>query len=153
MKTMNRRRFLTLAGVGSAAAAAGPVTGALAAGKQLETFTFRAVTGLPSGPLPSYASYVLEGHVNLTTGTGMITGTVFAGSPESMSTIALPGLTRTIRVSEVRERGNVLHVGGVIDDRSQLRPGESSSVRMQLDRGRGVLSAPFLGERIRLHLD
>jgi hypothetical protein len=151
---MNRRRFLSLTGAGSVAAAAGaagPVAGALAAGRQ-ETLAFRAVTGLPSGRLPSYASYVLDGHVNLVTGTGMVSGAVFAGNPESMSAVALPGLTRTIRVTGVQERGKLLLLTGIIDDRSQLRAGESSTVRLQLDRSRRLVTAPFLGTPVRLRL-
>lgn len=154
MKRMNRRRFLSLTGAGSmaaAAGAAGPVAGVLAAGGQ-QTLTFRAVTGLPSGRLPSYASYVLEGHVNLAAGTGLVSGAVFAGNPESMSAVALPGLTRTIRITGAQERGKMLLLTGVIDDRSQLRAGESPTVRLQFDRSRRLLTAPFLGTPIRLRL-
>jgi hypothetical protein len=65
MKGINRRRFLQLAGAGSLAAATAGATAAvpglptaarLTATSTKGSFTFRAVTGLPSKPLPSYAS-------------------------------------------------------------------------------------------------
>src|SRR5205085_1807201 len=74
MNKLNRRKFLTLAGVGSAAAAAGaalPGANLLTGGEKAKTFTFRAVVGLPKKPLPAYASYVIEGHVDLAAGSGV----------------------------------------------------------------------------------
>src|SRR5689334_6687674 len=77
MKGMHRRRFLQIAGAGSVAGAVGTVAAvpALTAASQLTasskqgTFTFRAVAGLPSEPMPTYASYVIQGHIDLTTRT------------------------------------------------------------------------------------
>src|SRR5215472_5537567 len=98
MKGINRRSFLQIAGAGSLAAvtasAAAGVPGLTAASRltatsKQGTYTFRAVIGLPSKPLPSYASYVLEGHVDLTTRSGIMMKTVFAGHPGAMSTVAL----------------------------------------------------------------
>lgn len=74
MKGMNRRRFLQVAGAGSIAVASGTAAAVpllraapgLAASSHQGTLSFRAVTGLPTKTLPTYASYVLEGHVNLT---------------------------------------------------------------------------------------
>src|SRR5438552_16591867 len=134
MKGINRRRFLQVAGAGSIAAAAGAATVVpqLAASSRLTTsskqgtVTFRAVTGLPSKPLPSYASLLIEGHVNLTTRSGVVTKTFFAGSPQAKSTVALPGLSRIIRITDVQNLGGTFRIRGVIDDRSQLQFGESS---------------------------
>src|SRR5947207_5072634 len=92
MKGINRRRFLQLACAGSlVAATAGTTVGVtglatasrLSATSKQGRFTFRAVTGLPSKPLPSYASYVLEGHLNLTTRSRAMPRTVVAlrGAP------------------------------------------------------------------------
>src|SRR2546421_977068 len=124
MKGINRRRFFQLAGMGSLAAvtAAIPVLSTvprLTSTSKQGTYTFRAVTGLPSKPLPSYASYVLEGHVDLTTRSGVMMKTVFAGHPEAMSTVALPGLSRIIRITDVQDLGGTFRVRGVVDDRSQ----------------------------------
>src|SRR5574340_1692551 len=134
MKGINRRRFLQIAGAGSfSAATASAAVGvpALTAATRLTAaskqgkYTFRAVTGLPSKPLPSYASYVLEGQLDLTTRSGVMMKTVFAGHPESMSTVALPGLSRIMRVTDVQDLGGTFRVKGRVDDRSQLQPGES----------------------------
>src|SRR4051794_39454589 len=100
---INRRSFLWLAG---AASAAPPLAVALDMATtqtkigdsgQPALVSFRAVTPLPDQPLPAYASYVLAGHVHLPTSSGVISQTVFAGGPASMSEIALPGLSRTVR--------------------------------------------------------
>jgi hypothetical protein len=64
MKSINRRRFLQLAGAGSLAAATGTTAGVtalstangLSATSKQGRFTFRAVTGLPSKPLLNLAS-------------------------------------------------------------------------------------------------
>src|SRR5437763_17067373 len=117
MNKLNRRKFLTLAGVGSAAAAAGaalPGANLLTGGEKAKTFTFRAVVGLPKKPLPAYASYVIEGHVDLAAGSGVLTKAVFAGTPEAMSAVALPGLSRIVRITEVQELGGTLRITGVV---------------------------------------
>jgi len=88
MNSTSRRRFLTLAVAGTVE----PGKRAQAATAGRELFTFRAVAGLPAKPFPSYASYVIQGHVDIVRSTGIVTKTVFAGAPEAMSTIVLPGL-------------------------------------------------------------
>ena len=149
MKGINRRRFLQIAGTGSLAAAAVAVP-ALATVPRLTptsregTFTFRAVTGLPSKPLPNYASYVIEGHVNLTTGSGVMTKTLFAGSPEAMSTVALPGMSRIMRITKVQNLGGTFHITGVVDDRSQLQRGESSQFDLVIDPAQRLARTSFL---------
>ena len=158
MKGINRRRFLQLAGTGSLAAAAVAVP-ALATAPRLTTaskqgtFSFRAVTGLPSKPLPSYASYVIEGHVNLTTHSGVMTKTVFAGSPLTMSTVALPGLSRIMRITDVQELGGTFHVTGVVDDRSQLQKGESATFELFIDPAQRLARTSILGSFLLLRLE
>jgi len=117
-----------------------------------ELFAFRAVGGLPSGNLPSYASYVLEGHLNPITLSGVVTRTVYAGPPEAMSQIVIPGLTRVMRVDGLRDIGSLLHVRGVTDDRSQLREGESPTMEFRIDRTAGVAHAPFFGTSVPLRV-
>jgi hypothetical protein len=160
MNMLNRRNFLWTAG---AAGAAVPLTAALdLAGKSSsqsggrapgDLITFRAVAPLPQQPLPAYASHVLTGHIDVSSGTGMVTQTVFAGGPAAMSEIALPGLTRSIRVTSATESGDTLHVQGVVDDRSQLRAGESPLVELHIDRAAGLVEANFLGSTSQLRLE
>ena len=141
MKGMNRRRFLQIAGTGSVVVAAGTAASVpaltsasrLSASSKQGTYTFRAVAGLPSKNLPPYASYVIEGHVNLTTQTGAVTKTLFAGAPGGTSTIAVPGQSRIIRITAVQVMGGTFHLQGVIDDRSQLQRWESRNFTLMLD--------------------
>jgi hypothetical protein len=48
--------------------------------------------------------------------------------------------------------GTRLHIRGLIEDRSQLRPGETPQVEMVLDQARGVVRAPFIGRQIELRV-
>jgi hypothetical protein len=157
MNKLNRRKFLTLAGVGSAAAASAVLPGAdlltgTGAGKN-GVYTFRAVVGLPKKPLPAYASYVIEGHVDLATRSGVLTKAIFAGTPQAMSTVALPGLSRIVRITDVQELGGTLRITGVVDDRSQLQRGESPTTQILVDRSRGVVQAGFFGNQVLLNLE
>ncbi len=156
MQKIDRRKFLTLTGGASIAAAAGAITpaaDALAAPKGHETITFRAVTGLPPKPLAHYASYVVEGHVNLATRTGMVTRSVFAGAPGSTSNVALPDTSSIVRITDVKQSGKLLRITGVIDDSSQVRHGEGRSVRILIDRGRQAAAAEFRGNHLVLRLE
>lgn len=159
MKKLDRQGFLKAAGTGSAAIAA---AGALPASHVLASsgadgaeriLTIRAVAQLPAKPLAGYASCVLSGHIDVAARAGLLSQTIFAGPPEAMSEIGLPGLSRTIRVSDVREVDGVLHVTGLVDDRSQLEKGESPKVSLRIDRARGVATARFGGSEIRLRLE
>jgi hypothetical protein len=151
MKHMDRRSLFKLAGVGSllAAGAALPVVGRIAS-QPANLFGFRATLGLPEAPLPSYATYIVEGTLNLATGTGLVTSRVLAGHPGAPSEIGLPGLGRIVRVAGVETRGAQLRVQGVIEDRSGLQPGESPQVELLIDRERGVVQAPFVGRPVQL---
>lgn len=153
MNTLSRRRFLVLTGAGVVAVAAGGITLAV---RQLtnsgskSTLSFQAVTGLPSKPLLSYASYVISGSVNVSNGMGTITKYVYAGPPESMTNISL--LTRVVRVTGVRQEGSAWHISGVIDNQAQLQKGENASVELLLDSTQNVVQATFLGSPIQLKL-
>jgi hypothetical protein len=154
MKHIDRRRLIKLAGVGSAVAATAalPTFGqrATQAEPAGHVFGFRATLGLPQAPLPSYATYVVQGSLDLLTGTGLITSRVLAGHPGDPSEIGLPGTARVIKVTQVRATGAQFEVRGVIEDRAQLQPGESPQVQLTLDRARGVLLAPFGGRMVSL---
>ena len=165
MEDLKRRKFLTMAGLGLGAVAAAvmlPGSGLLSksgllpesgsAATSSGDLKFRAVAGLPSGAIPSYASFVLEGSVNLNTRSGVMTKTVYAGRPEAMSTIALPGLSRVVRVTGVKEEGGRVHVTGRVDDASPLHAGESRTVDVWIDRSRGVARAHFLSNEVALRL-
>jgi hypothetical protein len=158
MKAINRRKFLQLAGSGSLAAAAVAVPALataprLTSGSKEGTLTFRAVAGLPAKPLPAYASYVIEGHVNLSTRTGVMTKTVIAGSPQAKSTLALPGLSRIMRITGVEELGGTFHVTGVVDDRSQLQKGESATFEIFIDPAQRLARTTIAGSSLLLHLE
>jgi hypothetical protein len=149
MEQMDRKGFVKLAGAGSAAAAAAGVPFARGlVDHERGVLRFRASGGLPTSPLPSYATHVVEGTVDLTTQSGTVTSRVLAGHPGATSGIGLPGLSRIIRITEVK--GNRLR--GEIEDRSQLRRGESPHVEIVVDRRRGVVQAPFLGRQVDLAL-
>jgi len=103
--------------------------------------------------LPSYASYVVQGGVNLATQTGVITKNLFAGPPEAASAFALPGLARIVRVTTVREMGSTLEILGTVDDASVLLKGESSKVQIKVDKSAGTVRTPFIDEEIELKLE
>jgi len=150
---INRRKVFKLASLGSAVAVgtALPVVG-LPALERMDRVTFRASIGLPEAPLPSYATYVVEGTLDLINGSGLITGRVLAGHPDAQSDIGLPGLTRVIRVLGVDGRDGQLAVRGVVEDRSQLQPGESAQVEILIDRKQGMVQAPFAGRTVTLSM-
>jgi hypothetical protein len=152
MQSIDRRRFLQLAGAGSAlAATAGLPVVAL---RRLDgtTVSFRAEAGLPAKPLPAYATKVVEGTVDLTRGTGTVTSRMLAGHPGDLSDIALPGMTKVISITSVSDHGTELQMEGVVQDRSQLLPGESAQVRLVLDRAARVMRTTFAGKDVELAL-
>src|SRR5690348_17318402 len=160
MKGMNRRRFLQVAGAGSIAVAAGTATALpaltsaprLAASSKKGIYTFRAVAGMPSKSPPAYASYVIEGHVDLSTRSGVMTRTFFAGAPDGMSVIALPGLSRIMRINDVQDLGGRFRLMGVVDDRSLLQRGESPNFELLIDPAQKVARTSYFGSEIVLQL-
>ena len=153
MNILSRRRFLVLTGAGVVAVAAGGITLAvrqLTGSGSKSMLSFQAVTGLPSKPLLSYASYVISGNVNVSNGTGTITKYVYAGPPESMTNISL--LTRVVRVTGVRQEGSAWHISGVIDNQTQLQKGEEATFELLLDSAHNVVQAMFLSSPIELKL-
>jgi hypothetical protein len=149
MKELDRKDFLKAAGAGSAAVAAGA---GLPLAKHFVDrsgqLTFTAATGLPGTPLPSYATQIVEGRVDLARGSGLVTSRVLAGHPGDTSVVGLPGLSRVIRVTEVDAEGQRVRLRGLIEDRSPLRRGESHRVEIVVDRKRGLVKAPFLGREL-----
>jgi hypothetical protein len=153
MDALDRRSFLKVAGAGSASAAgiaAFPLMSRL--GETSGGLSFRAVAGLPEAPLPSYATHIVEGRVDLSKGSGLVTSRVLAGHPGEPSSVGLPGLARMIHVTDVDAHDHRVRLRGVIEDRSQLRRGESSTVEVLVDHKRGVVHAPFLGRQTELKL-
>src|ERR671924_2364761 len=103
MEQMDRKSFVKLAGAGSAAAAAAagvPLIGRFV-DQDRGVLRFSASGGLPTSPLPSYATHVVEGTIDLATQSGTVTSRVLAGHPGATTGIGLPGLSRIIRVTEV----------------------------------------------------
>jgi hypothetical protein len=153
MQQMKRRRLFKLAGLGTAVlAGAGVPTLGRSLMDRPEAFRFRATLGLPEPPLPSYATYVVEGALDLARQTGVVTTRVLAGHPGAQSEIGLPGLARIVKVTRVREQGAQLTISGLIEDRSQLQAGENYQVDLVVDRARGVVHAPFAGRPVAMTL-
>ena len=153
MGDIDRRGFLKLAGLGTAAAAGAAIpTVDLLFANRSGTISLRAVGGVPAGPLPSYASYVLEGYVDVGRKTGTLTRTVLAGHPGEMSEVPLPGFSRTLKITDVRRAGDELHLRTVVADRSQLSAGESPDVEIRIDRLGGVAWAHSGANEVKLTL-
>jgi hypothetical protein len=161
---VNRRGFLKLAGMGGAAVAAvggmrlagssavaGRAARAKVAPTESATLQFRAMGALPKAPLPSYATQVVEGNVDIARQSGVLASTFFAGAG-GVSAMALPGLSRSIRVTGVDSSGSMVRITGVVDDRSQLQPGESPIVHVNVDRKTGVAVANVHGRDVELAL-
>ena len=154
MNKLNRRKFLALAGVSSAAVTTGGAISLVKLGQtQGETLAFRAVAGLPSRLLPAYASYVIEGHVNLASRSGVVTQTLYAGAPEGMSKIAFPGQSRIVRITDAQDLGGTFRILGTFDDRSQLQHGESSTFDILLNPSQRIARTNFFGSELVLQLE
>jgi hypothetical protein len=152
MNTFSRRRFLTLVGAGVVAATGGAALSIhqLIGNGQENVLSFQAVTGLPAKPLPSYASYVINGQVNPSNGTGTITKYVYAGPPDKITSIPL--LTRVVRVTSVQQQGRAWHITGMVNDQAQLQPGEDTAFDILLDPPRKLAQSAFFGSSIQLKL-
>ena len=155
MKQIARRDFLKMAGAGSvvvAAGAAAPVAGYFG-WKNKDMLRFRAVAGMPRSPLPAYASYVIEGHVDLRSKQGLLAKSIHAGAPDAMSGVVFPGTSRSIRVTGVTQTGTGVIVSGELVDRTSLLNGESANFSISIDQMSGVAQADFLGHQVVLQLD
>jgi hypothetical protein len=58
-----------------------------------------------------------------------------------------------LRVTAARRAGDELRIDAIVDDRSQLRPGEDAHVRIVVDQLNKVVHAPFVGQPITMRLD
>lgn len=154
MNPVDRRNFLKLAAKGSAlvaAAAVMPLSGLLRWTSQ-GALKFRAVAGLPRNPLPTYATFVVEGSVDLDRGTGIVTKSLYAGAPQAMSDILFPGTARTIRVTTVDRSANQVRLAGVVDARQALAARENRNVTIVIDTSQKVAHADFLGTAVVLQV-
>ena len=154
MNPVDRRNFLKLAAKGSAVAAAAavmPLSGVLRWTSQ-GALKFRAVAGLPRNPLPTYATFVVEGSVDLDRGTGIVTKSLYAGAPQAMSNILFPGTARTIRVTTVDRSANQVRLAGVVDARQALAARENRNVTIVIDTSQKLAHADFLGTAVVLQV-
>src|SRR5437016_14231998 len=121
MNSLSRRQFLLFMGAGVVMIGGGAALTVrqLTVNAQSKTLKFKAITGLPAKPMPGYASYVIDGQVNLNNNTGAITKNVFAGPPEEITNIAL--LTRKVRVTGIQQQGSKWHITGVVKNQTQLQ--------------------------------
>jgi hypothetical protein len=153
VRAVDRRNFLKLAAKGSAVAAAATL---IPAGVLNWTsrgiMTFRALAGLPRNPLPMYATFVVEGHVDLDRGTGTVTKSLYAGAPQAMSNILFPGTSRSIRITNVEHSPNGLRLAGVVDGGEALKGGENRQVTIVVDTAQKLAHADFLGTAVVLQV-
>lgn len=154
MQSMNRRKFLGVvgAGAGTAAVAAAGASSAvsLLSHTGANTLRFHAETGAPAPPWPAYVTAVVDGSVDVAAGTGTVAMRYVAGQPGSTSDIALPGLTRVVRVTKASAHGNEVRMEGVVEDRASLSQGESARVRLVLDRAARTLTTSVGGRELTL---
>lgn len=155
MKTFDRRDFLKIAGAGTVVIAAGaavPVAGFFGwTGK--DVLRFRAVAGMPKAPLPTYASYVIEGKVDIRARTGSLAKSLHAGAPNALSGVVFPGTARAIQITDVRQAGDQVRISGHIAEPVTLLKGESPNFSMVIDRSNGIAEADFLGTTVVMRLD
>ena len=163
MASMDRRKFLGVVGAGSAAAAAvAASTAGLSAAASAPAaphpaqrpgmLSFRAETGLPGHPWPAYATAIAEGSIDLHTGTGFVATRVLAGPPSNHAGIGLPGLTQQVRITQTASTGGLLHLQGVVEDRSTLAAGENARKEFVLDQAGKQLRGTIAGTEMSLTL-
>ena len=68
-------------------------------------------------------------------------------------TVALPGMSRIIRVTDVQDLGGTLRIRGVVDDRSQLQRGESSAFDLLIDPIQRLARTGSFGRNLVLRLE
>ena len=159
MPSMDRRKFLGVAGSAAGLAAAGSAAGLAAAAPAASSTArgagmlhFRAETGLPGRPWPAYATAIAEGSVDLGSGTGFVATRVLAGQPGSQADIGLPGTARLVRITGAASSGSAVYLQGVVEDRSTLARGESARHTFVLDRARKQLRTVIAGTEMSLPL-
>ncbi len=155
MKTLDRRDFLKIAGAGTVALAAGasvPVAGFFGwTGK--DVLRFRAVAGMPRAPLPAYASYVIEGKIDIPARTGTLAKSLHAGAPDAVSGVVFPGTARAIQITDVQRAGVEIRISGLISQPATLLKGETPEFSMVVNRSAGIAQADFLGTQVLMRLD
>src|SRR5207247_2416399 len=73
--------------------------------------------------------------------------------PDAMSGVVFPGTTRSLRVTDVKQTGNTVHISGEITDQMGLLKGESTTLSIEIDRSAGLAQADFLGSKVVMRLD
>src|SRR5438093_30151 len=145
MERTQRRKFLGVAAAGAAGAAAwtafGPLPAKVRSNGDAAVLRFRAVAPLPQEPLPAYASYLVEGRVDVKGHSGVFTSKLVAGAPEAMSAITFPGTVRRYRVTDVQQLGKTLRITGEVDRSTKLGNGEGREVEIVVDQDQGTVAA------------
>jgi hypothetical protein len=153
VKQVERREFLKIAAAGSAAVAAATVLPiGILSWVNPNRLKFRAVIGMPKAPLPAFASFVVEGNVDLDLGTGIVRKGLYLGSPGAMRNIIFPGTARLIQVTDVQRSGDTVRITGTVNGKQQLGPRESANVTITIEQGAGLARADFLGREMLLRV-
>ncbi len=152
MDSLSRRQFLLLLGAGVVMVGGGAALTVrqLTANAQGNALKFKAITALPAKPMPGYASYVIEGRVNLNNNTGAITKNVFAGPPDEITNISM--LTRNVRVTGAQQKGSKWLITGVVEKQTEIQPGEETTFSILLDPAQNAAQSTFFGSPIQLAL-
>jgi hypothetical protein len=152
MNPLSRRQFLLFLGAGAVVIGGGAALTVrqLTANAQGNTLTFKAITALPAKPMPGYASYVIDGQVDITNNSGAIAKNVFAGPPEEITNISM--LTRNVRVTGVQRQGSKWLITGVVKNQTEIQPGEEKTFSILLDPAHSVAQSTFFGSPIQLAL-
>jgi hypothetical protein len=155
MASINRRAFLGVVGAGSAAAAASAAVaaagpGAASLARKPANLTFRAEAGLPARPWPAYATALVEGSVDLRSGTGVVASRIVAGPPRSQGDIGLPGTSRLVRITSATATGSEVTMRGIVEDRSTLTRGESATKVFVLNSATKQLTTELVGIQLSL---
>ena len=151
MNQLPRRKFLGMAAAGSAAvAAAAALPMGVLSWLSPNMLKFRAAVGMPRAPLPTYASLVIEGNVNLDAGTGIVRKGLFLGTPGAMRNLMIPGSQREIQVTGVKRSGATVRIAGIVNGGAALGPRETPNVVITIDRAAGLARADFLGREVLL---
>lgn len=153
MNQLPRRKFLGMAAAGSAAVAtAAALPMGVLSWLSPNMLKFRAAVGMPKAPLPTYASLVIEGNVNLDAGTGTVRKGLFLGAPGALRSMMFPGTQREIQVTGVKRSGATVRIAGIVNGGAALGPRESPNVVITIDQAAGLARADFLGREVLLEV-
>ena len=94
---------------------------------------------------------MLDGRVDLLSGTGVVRRTLYAGPPEAMSAVTFDELTGDLRVTSVQGAPPRLTLRAVLEGSGYA--GESPTATIHVDQQKGEVRAPFFGNDVDMALN